>query len=69
MFATANPSGGGFDVRCWKARPLLRIRYGRFDVKHKLSNQEPQENDGAMGWFAFVAALTGDGGPRTSRRL
>ena len=33
-----------------------------------LSNQEPQENDGAMGWFAFVAALTGGGGPRTSRR-
>ena len=31
-FATANPSVGGFDVRCWKARQLLRIRYGRFDV-------------------------------------
>jgi hypothetical protein len=21
-----------FDIRCWKARPLLRIRYGMFDV-------------------------------------
>jgi hypothetical protein len=32
MFATANPSTGGFDVRGLKARPLLRIRYGMFDV-------------------------------------
>jgi len=39
----------------------------------KLSNGQafksgPQENDGATGWFAFVAALTGDADPRTSRR-
>jgi hypothetical protein len=44
MFATANPSTGGFDVRGWKALLSLPavagIRYGRFDVKHKLSNQD-----------------------------
>ena len=47
MFATANPSVGGFDVRCWKARPfhslpaVAGIRYGMFDVRGEIRRQPP----------------------------
>jgi hypothetical protein len=38
-----------FDVRCWKARPLLRIRYGMFDLKANKTGNPIAQRSLALG--------------------